>query len=309
MPFLHLHRRSAFREPSSSSSTSSSSSSSSSSGSGLPSFSLAYDASGSADACLFSAPSTYYAAALTVGEIIYNDPDGLFEAADGYYSDGVDWWQKYAVLISATGSCSSPSSSSSSSSGSSSSSSSSDPAPTAVGSIPDQTSEEGETISLYINSYFADDDALSYSASGLPSGLSINSSTGEITGTLPNESAGSNAVTVTATDGDDDVDQLFDWTVTDPSPVAVGTIPDQSTEEGVGGIFWDITGYFSDPDGDTLSYSSSTLPPGLSVSSGGTVSGTISGGASSGSPYAVTITASDGDHSVDQTFDWVVAAP
>lgn len=178
---------------------------------------------------------------------------------------------------------------------------------TTVGAIPDQSSDEGESISFDVSSYFDDDDAFSFSATGLPTGLSINSSTGVITGTIANESADTYAVTITGTAGGDSVDQDFDWLVTDPSPVAVGTIPDQSTEEGVGGISWDITGYFSDPDGDTLSYSSSTLPPGLSVSSGGTVSGTISGGASSGSPYAVTITASDGDHSVDQTFDWVVA--
>jgi hypothetical protein len=181
-----------------------------------------------------------------------------------------------------------------------------DPAPTAVGTIPDQTSEEGETISLYINSYFSDDDTLSYSESGLPSGLSLNSSTGEITGTLPNESAGNYPVTITATDGDADVDQVFDWTITDPVPEAVGTIPDQSDTEG-DYVSLDVSSYFFDDD--TLYYSDGgTLPPGLSISAG-SITGTISAGAASGSPYFVTITASDGDNDVDQSFGWNVDPP
>lgn len=177
-----------------------------------------------------------------------------------------------------------------------------DPPPSAVGVIPNQNSEEGESISFDVSSYFSDDDTLSYSAGGLPTGLSIHSSTGVISGTIANESAGTYNVTVTAAAGGDDVDQTFDWFVTDPVPQASGTIPDQSNPEGTS-ISLDVSSYFSDDD--TLSYSSSTLPPGLSISAG-TISGSIGAGASSGSPYAVTITATDGDNSVDQTFDWTI---
>ena len=50
----------------------------------------------------------------------------------------------------------------------------------------------------------------------------------------------------------------------------------------------------SDVDGDVLTYSASGLPPGLGIDpSTGVISGTISGTASSGSPYAVTVTAKD----------------
>jgi hypothetical protein len=69
----------------------------------------------------------------------------------------------------------------------------------------------------------------------------------------------------------------------------------------------DVSSYFFDDD--TLYYSDGgTLPPGLSISAG-SITGTISAGAASGSPYAVTITAGDGDNDVDQTFDWTISPP
>lgn len=73
----------------------------------LPSFSLAYDsiAGSSAVACLFSAPSTYYAAALTIFGTIYDDAYGTFVAADGFYSDGVSFWVQSSGAIVSSGSC------------------------------------------------------------------------------------------------------------------------------------------------------------------------------------------------------------
>ena len=53
---------------------------------------------------------------------------------------------------------------------------------------------------------------LSYTATGLPTGLSINTSTGAITGTATK--AGSYTVTVTATDGTASGSTTFSWTVT-----------------------------------------------------------------------------------------------
>ena len=66
----------------------------------------------------------------------------------------------------------------------------------------------------------------------------------------------------------------------------------------------------SDADGDVLTYSASGLPPGLGIDpSTGVISGTISGTASSGSPYAVTVTAKDPSlASGSASFSWTVAA-
>jgi hypothetical protein len=78
-------------------------------------------------------------------------------------------------------------------------------APTAVGAVGAQTAVTGQAFSLNIQGNFADQDAgangtLTYSATGLPAGLSINASTGVISGTASADRAPAQ-VTVTATDG------------------------------------------------------------------------------------------------------------
>ena len=70
----------------------------------------------------------------------------------------------------------------------------------------------GGTVSLALSASDPDGTALTYSATGLPTGLSINSTTGLITGTLPN-AAGSFAVTATVSDGTLTNSQSFTWTV------------------------------------------------------------------------------------------------
>ncbi|WP_228769400.1 putative Ig domain-containing protein [Limnohabitans sp. 2KL-3] len=78
-------------------------------------------------------------------------------------------------------------------------------APTIQGTVPTQTAVKGQAFSLNVSGNFSDVDAgtngtLSFSATGLPSGLSINSSTGVISGT-PTADQSSAQVVVTATDG------------------------------------------------------------------------------------------------------------
>lgn len=55
----------------------------------------------------------------------------------------------------------------------------------------------------------------------------------------------------------------------------------------------DVAASFSDPDSDTLTCSATGLPSGLSISSSCVISGTIAIGAASGSPYTVTVRATD----------------
>jgi hypothetical protein len=66
----------------------------------------------------------------------------------------------------------------------------------------------------------------------------------------------------------------------------------------------------SDVDGDTLSYSASGLPPGLSInSSTGLINGTIGFGAAANSPYNVTVTANDGHGGITNApVTWTVIA-
>ncbi len=168
-----------------------------------------------------------------------------------------------------------------------------------------QTNREGSAVSLTVVAHDSDGDALTYSAAGLPSGLSINSSTGVISGSVAGTTHGSSpyTVTVTAADSTHNASQSFTWVVTPHVvviPVAAQSNADSDT------VSLGVTA--SDSDGDHLTYSASGLPSGLSInSSTGIISGTISSTADSGSPYTTTVTASDGTYSNSQSFSWAVS--
>ncbi|MEG7364279.1 Ig-like domain-containing protein, partial [Pseudomonas citronellolis] len=131
-----------------------------------------------------------------------------------------------------------------------------------------QNNDDADSIAnLDVSGYFhdADGDTLTYSASGLPNGLSIDPNTGVISGTIDHSASqdgtgGVHSVTVTATDGDgESVDRVFTWTVTNPSPVAHDDSATTSEDTAVSGNVLGGTGAGagdvadSDPDGDTLS--------------------------------------------------------
>ena len=75
-----------------------------------------------------------------------------------------------------------------------------------------QSSSEGEPVSLSLEA--TDDDPLAFTATGLPAGLSINGSTGEISGIPVEGSAGLYDVTVTASDAIGGVSVAFQWMIT-----------------------------------------------------------------------------------------------
>ncbi|WP_447971273.1 putative Ig domain-containing protein [Nitrospira sp. M1] len=81
----------------------------------------------------------------------------------------------------------------------------------------EQTHTEGGTVTLPISASDPDGDTLSYGVSGLPSGLSINSSTGVISGTVASGSAGPFSVTVDVSDGTSSAGVTFTWTIRTPS--------------------------------------------------------------------------------------------
>lgn len=181
------------------------------------------------------------------------------------------------------------------------------PAPTnnapVLAAIGNQSSDVGATVSLTTGASDADGDSLTFSASGLPSGLAIDSSTGAITGTL-SASANTYSVTVSVTDGTDSDSETFNWTVVQPNRAPVmGAIGDQTDDENA---TVSLSTGATDADGDTLTYTASGLPGGLSInSSTGQITGTISGSAGS---YSVTVTASDGSLSDSESFTWTVNA-
>ena len=272
--------------------------------------------------------------------------------------------------------------------------------------ISDQADTDADNISLDITGNFSDPDgdSLTFSATGLPTGLSIDPMTGLITGTLDSSASqgGPYTVQITADDGNGGfVTEEFTWTVVNPGPIATndnfstnedtsvagdvsgndsdtdgdsltfnritnpvngsvvfnndgtfvytptsnfaGTdtfqyeivdadgatstamvlivvdavndapqvdtvVPDQFHLDGQS-VSLDLSNNFSDPEGDPITFTATGLPPGLSIDPSGIISGTLDTSASQGGPYTVTLTADDGNGSVQEVFTWVVSNP
>jgi hypothetical protein len=79
-----------------------------------------------------------------------------------------------------------------------------------------QSNASGATVSLQLSASDPDGNTLTYGATGLPAGLSVNSATGRISGTIT-ASAGASTVTVSASDGSLSDSKTFTWTVTSPT--------------------------------------------------------------------------------------------
>ena len=169
--------------------------------------------------------------------------------------------------------------------------------PATVGTIPTQTvSPNGGSVTVTVQSYFsdADGDTLTYSASSSDSAkatASMSISEGSDV-TITGKSGGPATITITATDPIGlTATQSIKVNVGNP-PTTVGTIPDETSRVGWGNISTDVSSYFSEPDGQTLTYSASssnTGVVGVSVS-GSTV--TASPGGNTGNA-TITVTASD----------------
>jgi len=145
---------------------------------------------------------------------------------------------------------------------------------------------------------------LTYSATGLPAGLSINASTGSITGTPT--TAGTGSVTVTATDATSaSGTTTFTWTITSPTTMAVASPGNQSTPLNTAIAGLQIVA--SDGTANPLTYTASGLPSGLTLSAS---TGLITGKTGTRTQTAsVTITVTDATAGVSgsTSFTWKVA--
>ena len=144
---------------------------------------------------------------------------------------------------------------------------------------------------------------LTYSAAGLPGGLSIDPASGAITGTLSDSAfqATPYQVVLTATDGTSSASQTFAWTVT----------PVRLVNPGIQAVMVGDTGSLAvsahDMTGATLTYSATGLPDGLTIDPAtGIISGTFGPNSASQDPYDVTLTATDGTNSATRHFAWFV---
>jgi Putative Ig domain/Ricin-type beta-trefoil lectin domain-like len=167
-----------------------------------------------------------------------------------------------------------------------------------------QTGTVGTAASLQIQATSSGGHTLTYSASGLPAGLSISSTTGLISGTPT--TAGTSSVTVTATDSTGaSGSATFTWTVSAAANKVTVTNPGSQT--GTVGTAASLQIQASDSaSGQTLTYSATGLPAGLSISS---TTGLISGTPTTAGTSSVTVTATDTTGaSGSTTFTWTISA-
>ena len=139
------------------------------------------------------------------------------------------------------------------------------------------------------------DDVLRYvfSHGSLPAGTSFSATGPKLTGTPT--TAGSGTFYYRVYDNNNDYDIMaVNWSVGvgNTAPV-VTTMPARSTQEG-SNVNLSLSGYFTDADGDALTYTATGLPPGLSLTSTGTITGRIPfSSSSSNQNYSISITARD----------------
>ncbi|MCP8689011.1 DUF5801 repeats-in-toxin domain-containing protein, partial [Marinobacterium sedimentorum] len=163
-----------------------------------------------------------------------------------------------------------------------------------------------------------DGDSLTYSITGgNDAGLfSIDAATGVISVTQDIDDAelGDYALSVSVDDSEGGTDSAtVNISLTNVNDDPTGTLGGQTNAD-ADVINLDVSSSFADLDGDSLSFSATGLPAGLSISAAGVITGTIAANASDATDdnnntqdYSVTVTASDGNGgSVDVDFTWTV---
>jgi len=169
------------------------------------------------------------------------------------------------------------------------------------------TFTENIAISLSVSATDPEGTSITYSSSDLPAWLTLNSSTGSITGTPPLLSSDTTySFTVTATDGINSSPRTFSVVVNANPPVwSTGTSLPTFTRN----LGYSTTLVASDNSGLIPTYSviSGALPTGLSLNP---ASGVISGTPSSSSPASFTVRATDNNYGyADRAFTMANAGP
>ena len=140
-------------------------------------------------------------------------------------------------------------------------------------------------------------DVLTFSLSGEPGGASI--TTGGVFTWTPTETQGPGVYTFDVVVTDDGTPTLADTetitvTVNETNQAPAVTNPGNQTNAEADSVLLAVTGTDADVPANTLTWSATGLPTGLGINAGtGQISGTIAYSAAAGSPWTVTVTATD----------------
>ena len=170
--------------------------------------------------------------------------------------------------------------------------------------IPSQTGLDSDSPTLDVSPFFSDIEGenLTYAASGLPAGLSIDQVTGEITGTIdssasqggPNSDGVFTAQVIATDDSGASVTSMFTWTVGNPGPIAN---PDSFTTDEDTTVNGTLAINDSDPDGDDVTFGLTGSGPAngtVTVNTNGTFNYTPDADFAGTDSFEYTITDADG---------------
>ena len=162
--------------------------------------------------------------------------------------------------------------------------------PDACGSIPEQTLFVGQSTAVSVCFFDPNDEVLSFLVTSSDAGVATAAASGS-TVTVTAVSPGVAVVTMTATDpGGLQAQQSFRVMVPNRAPAAVGTIEDRELMAGDSSLL-DVSAFFSEPDGQALSYTVTVSDSSrLTVSARGAVLTLV---AVARGTVAVTVTAAD----------------
>lgn len=174
--------------------------------------------------------------------------------------------------------------------------------PTTIsGGIPDIVApvDEGASNDLFIdfNDFIVntDNDPLRFHLIGgnlTESGVLSFDESGVLSGTLTLDDVGREQFTLVITDGLFEVSESFELTISDERPRNRDPEVDDIPNTRVSGSFsYNVAEFFTDPDGDELTYRSDNLPPGVTITDAGVVSGTAA--TDNDGRWLIRITASD----------------
>ncbi|MFZ5469810.1 MAG: Kelch repeat-containing protein [Myxococcota bacterium] len=174
--------------------------------------------------------------------------------------------------------------------------------------IGNRTVVEGANLSFTVTATDPDGDALTFSASNLPSGATFNPATRAFSWTPAVGQAGVYSVTISVSDGVLSDSETFSMTVTAaPPPNRPPVLDSIGNRTVVESSTLSFAATATDPDGDALTFSASNLPSGATFNPA-TRAFSWTPSVGQAGVYSVTISVSDGVLSDAETFSITVTA-